>query len=325
MSPMPTAVIQSSTNYIGNDVGVNQAPFGPTRSFPIDPYQLRADDIGPSHDISGIGHLGTLLTPPEWVPGNMLMSPEEAKQAFLDSRGRATKALETDVVGDGDLSDDELQRKMDARNKRWAKEFKLDKLILEQRISIFECYSGNSHSFQRGILSGDNGANTLDPFLAGESARTMQHKSDGLARQMEEINQAVSSPQHQYIVNQVDSFQESGPMQTSPTSTEATLGNTSGSNQADPQPDGSRSMQPTPPAIAGIMLSNGQDGPPKLGNEAWSYLQSCLKNRGQGSGTTNAISKMLQAKKAQKASHGHNDIRRLTWNIGETPIRSQAA
>ena len=115
-----------------------------------DPYQIRADEIGPTHGIVGIGHLGKFLTPPGWKPGSVPMDPEGAKRVFQEARQKACEALEKDVIGDEDLPDDELQKKSAARNKKWANELKLQKYILEQRISIFELHTGSIAEWNSG-------------------------------------------------------------------------------------------------------------------------------------------------------------------------------
>ena len=118
--------------------------------FFTDPYQIRADEIGPSHGIPGIGHLGALLTPSGYTPGDVPMDPNGAQAAFQESRQEASKELEDDIAGDENLPSAELEEKLTARNKKWATDLKLHKLILAQRVDIYEWFVGGMAEFDSG-------------------------------------------------------------------------------------------------------------------------------------------------------------------------------
>ena len=141
------------------------------------PYEDRADEIGPAHGIPGINHLGDLLTPPGWVKGMNPISPQQVRQLYNESRKRAREALGADVVDMGSLGVQERETREEARNKDWDAKLKLDKLLMNERITVYERYEVDSSTVLpvKSTVQGSEISTTLNP-PAGTSI-PFQHDS----------------------------------------------------------------------------------------------------------------------------------------------------
>ncbi|MCJ1382423.1 hypothetical protein MMC17_005536 [Xylographa soralifera] len=121
------------------------------------PYEDRADEIGPAHGIPGVGHLGDLLTPPGWVEGMSLINPKQVKQLYDMARKKAREALTAEAVDWDGLGPQERATKEKARNKKWETELKLEKLLMMERLAVYRAYEVSSskvasgHAFAQGL------------------------------------------------------------------------------------------------------------------------------------------------------------------------------
>ena len=109
---------------------------------PVDanPYAHRADEIGPTHRIPGIGHLGNLLVPPGWKEGDAPVAPHEARDLYKEARKQAQNVLDKTNEDIESISTDEQDTRNQERDHEWSKQFKLDDLVLKERIKIYEEY-----------------------------------------------------------------------------------------------------------------------------------------------------------------------------------------
>ncbi len=114
---------------------------------PIDlnPYVRRADEIGPTHRISGLGHLGNMLVPRGWKEGDEPITPKEAHELYNEARGKAQDALEKMKEDIDKLPKEEQEKRSEERDKEWSKQFKKDDLILRERIKIYDDYHERRH------------------------------------------------------------------------------------------------------------------------------------------------------------------------------------
>lgn len=118
---------------------------------PIDlnPYLRRADEIGPTHRIPGLGHLGNRLVPPGWKEGDEPIKPQEAQKLYEEARKGAQAALEQLKEDINLLPKEEQDKRSEERDKEWSKQFKKDDLILRERIKIYDEYHERKQSRNR--------------------------------------------------------------------------------------------------------------------------------------------------------------------------------
>lgn len=105
-----------------------------------DPYQERADAIGLSHRIPGVGHLGDLLTPPGWKPGDEPIHPKKARQLYRDAYDTAKKNLADSIAEFKDLKGSAFQEASDLKNEEWQNQIMLYKLIFDERVKVYQEY-----------------------------------------------------------------------------------------------------------------------------------------------------------------------------------------
>ncbi|MCJ1435749.1 hypothetical protein MMC27_005124 [Xylographa pallens] len=108
------------------------------------PYEDRADEIGPAHGIPGVGHLGHLLTPPGWVQGMKPIPDKQVKQLYEVARKKARETLAAEAVNLEGLSPRERGTKEKARDKKWEIELRLEKLLMMERLAIYRAYEVDS-------------------------------------------------------------------------------------------------------------------------------------------------------------------------------------
>ncbi|KAL9013290.1 MAG: hypothetical protein Q9173_002001 [Seirophora scorigena] len=101
------------------------------------PYEERADRIGLSHRIPGIGHLGDLLTPPGWMPGDEPISANLARLLQEEAHQAAKQKLQDSIVEFQDLKGAAFQEASDLRNEEWQNQNVLNKLVCEERIKVW--------------------------------------------------------------------------------------------------------------------------------------------------------------------------------------------
>ncbi|KAL8989141.1 MAG: hypothetical protein Q9177_001911 [Variospora cf. flavescens] len=101
------------------------------------PYEVRADQIGLSHRIPGVGHLGDLLTPPGWKPGDEPISVHLARVLQKEAHQAAKQKLQDSIVEFQDLKGAAFQEASDLRNEEWQNQNELQKLICGERVKIW--------------------------------------------------------------------------------------------------------------------------------------------------------------------------------------------
>lgn len=115
---------------------------------PIDanPYAHRADEIGPSHHIKGIGHLGDLLQPPGWSKGHEPIDPRKARMLFGEARLEAKKTLKQNMDKIRILPAEEQEKQSLERDRKWDSEFRLSQLLLVERIKVYDMYQARKRA-----------------------------------------------------------------------------------------------------------------------------------------------------------------------------------
>lgn len=102
------------------------------------PYLQRADEIGPSHRIPGIGYLGDLLIPPGWKEGDAPIEPRAANDLFQQARHHANRQLSVNANITQGLSPN-AREKFNAEQERiWKSRYHLDQVLLKERIVVYE-------------------------------------------------------------------------------------------------------------------------------------------------------------------------------------------
>ena len=119
-----------------------QAPvLRPARdAFDMDPYGHQADEIGLSHGIPGVGHLGDLLPPPGWQRGQAPLEYTAVEALYGEARKLARAKLQQPLLNDT------------ARSKQqdweWTTQLQLDQLLLKLRTDVYEKYCKRQHGQQ---------------------------------------------------------------------------------------------------------------------------------------------------------------------------------
>ncbi len=124
-----------------------------TRSFAVlskdprdvNPYAHRADEIGPTHRILGVGHLGNLLVPPGWKEGDEPITPQEAQELYNTARKKAQDALNKTNEDVETLPKEEQDKRNEERDQKWSSQFKKDDLLLRERTKIYDQYHERQH------------------------------------------------------------------------------------------------------------------------------------------------------------------------------------
>ena len=130
--PQPPAPVK----YI--NVAPSAGPAAPRgQALPVNPYFRRADDIGPRHGVPGLGHIGALLTPPGWKPGDEPITDIEAEWLYDQSRALAAKSLNMVVSRrENTTSANYLQRNAE-EIEQWQRQLKMDIICLQERKWIY--------------------------------------------------------------------------------------------------------------------------------------------------------------------------------------------
>ena len=108
--------------------------------FDTNPYAHRADEIGPSHHIPGVGHLGELLAPPDWKEGDEPIDPRAARKLFDTAREEAKRALDISINEARHRGGEEQEKRTQERDQQWATCNKLDQVLLKERTNVYEQY-----------------------------------------------------------------------------------------------------------------------------------------------------------------------------------------
>ena len=99
-------------------------------------YDRRADQIGPSHRIPGMGHLGDLLTPPGWRLGDEPVDEIEAQKIFAASRLKAKEMLNESVGEIEQLSSADQEKRSSEKNAQYQTQRTLDEFLLIERVKL---------------------------------------------------------------------------------------------------------------------------------------------------------------------------------------------
>ena len=101
-------------------------------------YLRRADQIGPSHLIPGIGHLGDLLVPPGWNQGDDPINEAEARRIFAVSRAQAKEMLDQSIKENSHLPSADQQKLAVEKNAQYQTQRALDEYLLLERMKIYQ-------------------------------------------------------------------------------------------------------------------------------------------------------------------------------------------
>lgn len=133
------------------------------RNFPVaNPYEERADEIGPSHRIPGIRHLGGLLTPPGWKKGDEPIDPRAARRLLDVAREEARNSLKTNLDEREQLGPETSERRREDRDWQWKSRHLLDNTLYNERVNVYMRYqrreqlrlrpeTGQRHNFSQPI------------------------------------------------------------------------------------------------------------------------------------------------------------------------------
>lgn len=116
---------------LGNDA--NNGVAGQLPNF----YARRADQIGPSHRIPGIGHLRDLLPPPGWKQGDNPISEVEAQRIYAVSRDQAKEMLDHSMSEISHLSGAEQEKVTMKKNTKYQTQRLLDEFLLQERAKLY--------------------------------------------------------------------------------------------------------------------------------------------------------------------------------------------
>lgn len=99
-------------------------------------YARRADQIGLSHRIAGIGHLGDLLAPPSWKLGDEPISEAEAQKIFAASRSQAKDMIDQSMSEASHLSSADQAKHSAEKNAQYQTQRALDEYLLVERVKL---------------------------------------------------------------------------------------------------------------------------------------------------------------------------------------------
>lgn len=101
------------------------------------PYAERADEIGPSHHIPGVQHLGGLLTPPGWNEGDETIDPQAAKMLYNAAREEARTLLKAGFHEVEQLKPDEKEKRLADLDSFWDSRHQLDCMLYNERVHVY--------------------------------------------------------------------------------------------------------------------------------------------------------------------------------------------
>ena len=100
-------------------------------------YARRADQIGPSHHIRGLGHLQDILPPPGWKQGDDPVSEAEAQRLFVESRTQAKDMLDQSTSEMSNFSSADQERLSEEQNRKYQSQRALDEFLLLERVKLY--------------------------------------------------------------------------------------------------------------------------------------------------------------------------------------------
>lgn len=152
-------------------------------------YQVRADDIGLGHRIPGVGHLGDLLTPPGWKPGDEPVSLNRARLLRNQAYEAARKKMNDSTAEFKDLKGAAFQEASDLKNEEWQNQNNLNKLIYDERVKVWKDsqdrkLKGSQDSSKvlpvRGLAQANDGHQPAQPVLNRPQARNPRTRRPAL-------------------------------------------------------------------------------------------------------------------------------------------------
>lgn len=99
-------------------------------------YARRADQVGLSHRIPGIGHLGDVLAPPGWKLGDEPINEAEAQKIFATSRSQAKDMLNQSMSEASHLSSADQANHSAEINAQYQTQRALDEYLLVERVKL---------------------------------------------------------------------------------------------------------------------------------------------------------------------------------------------
>lgn len=108
-------------------------------------YHRRADQIGPSHPIPGLGHLGDLLVPPGWKVGEEPIDEAEAQSIFEASRLKAQEMLDREVSESRQLPKADQEKRSAERSAQYHRQRGIDEYVLVERVKLHRFWEDRKH------------------------------------------------------------------------------------------------------------------------------------------------------------------------------------
>ena len=142
ISERPALVANDVPMSFSSDLGLSNGDSQESKPSNGDPagilniYTRRADQIGPSHYIRGIGHLQDILPPPGWKQGDDPINEAEAKRFFVESRARAKDMLDQSTSETSHFSSADQER-LTEENRKYQSQRALDEFLLLERVKLY--------------------------------------------------------------------------------------------------------------------------------------------------------------------------------------------
>lgn len=119
-------------NTIGQEISPDKKDQVPLLNI----YARRADQIGLSHRIPGIAHLGDLLAPPGWKLGDEPINEAEAQRIFATSRSQAKDMLNQSMSEASHLSSADQAKYGAEKDERYQTQRAIDEYLLVERVKL---------------------------------------------------------------------------------------------------------------------------------------------------------------------------------------------
>ena len=127
--PHPKAGVSGEAGHENSKIKEHRTPL-------LNIYVRRADQIGPSHRIPGIGHLGDLMPPPGWKQGDDPINEAEAQRIFAVSRSQARDKLDQSISETSQLPGADQEKLHAEKNAQYQTQRMLDEYLLLERVKL---------------------------------------------------------------------------------------------------------------------------------------------------------------------------------------------
>lgn len=131
-----TSVARPSERGLLNGSSQENGPYKKDPVALLSIYTRRADQIGPSHHIPGIGHLGNLLTPPGWKLGDEPIDEAEAQRIFEASRLKAKESLDEGMSEIEQMSIADQEKNRVEKEAQYHTQRNIDEYLLMERVKL---------------------------------------------------------------------------------------------------------------------------------------------------------------------------------------------